>query len=326
MSVSEDRRIAVLEAASHHWGRDVAVTLMEMLPPSGWGDVATRQQLDALGRELRAESIPSRGGTGRLRRTPGRRPIRDRRDTGRPGRESAPAPPVDHRHGHRHGVAQHRDSLHSSADRRRPPSRPRAPAGARRSHLRRPGVPRRRRRDPRWPRQSPELRTVVGAHATAMSRSFWVPPEGFERRSAIVVDPALAFPVILETGWPVTPGLGLLLELTVECLRVASAGRGDPRADRRDADRLGRGTRSSGRAAAARRDASRPPGTARGRRTLRHAPRGRVRDAEPRAGPRADARSHPHPDVPRLGRTRAAPARRGRRASWFASTPRTGSS
>lgn len=52
MSVSEDRRIAVLEAATHHWGRDVAVTLMEMLPPSGWGDVATRQQLDALRREL----------------------------------------------------------------------------------------------------------------------------------------------------------------------------------------------------------------------------------------------------------------------------------
>jgi hypothetical protein len=32
VSVSEDRRIAVLEAATHHRGRDVAVTLMEMLP------------------------------------------------------------------------------------------------------------------------------------------------------------------------------------------------------------------------------------------------------------------------------------------------------
>ena len=55
MSVSEDRRIAVLEAATHHWGRDVAVTLMEMLPPSGWGDVATRQQVEGLRTELRAE-------------------------------------------------------------------------------------------------------------------------------------------------------------------------------------------------------------------------------------------------------------------------------
>ena len=48
MSVTEGHRLALHEAASQHWGRDVAVTLMEMLPPSGWGDVATRQQLDAL--------------------------------------------------------------------------------------------------------------------------------------------------------------------------------------------------------------------------------------------------------------------------------------
>ena len=57
-----------------------------------------------------------------------------------------------------------------------------------------------------------------------MFRSFWVPPEGFERRWAVAVDPALAFPAILATGWPVSPALGELLELTVECLRVASAG------------------------------------------------------------------------------------------------------
>ena len=52
MSVTEDRRIALLEAAHQHWGRDVAVTLMEMLPPSGWGDVATRQRVDALERRM----------------------------------------------------------------------------------------------------------------------------------------------------------------------------------------------------------------------------------------------------------------------------------
>jgi hypothetical protein len=28
---------------------------MEMLPPSGWGDVATRQQVEALRREMQAE-------------------------------------------------------------------------------------------------------------------------------------------------------------------------------------------------------------------------------------------------------------------------------
>ena len=52
MSVTEDRRIALLEAAHQHWGRDVAVTLMEMLPPSGWGDVATRQRVDSLERDM----------------------------------------------------------------------------------------------------------------------------------------------------------------------------------------------------------------------------------------------------------------------------------
>ena len=52
MSVTEDRRIASLEAAHQHWGREVAVTLMEMLPPSGWGDVATRQRVDALERDM----------------------------------------------------------------------------------------------------------------------------------------------------------------------------------------------------------------------------------------------------------------------------------
>jgi non-specific serine/threonine protein kinase len=70
----------------------------------------------------------------------------------------------------------------------------------------------------------PELRAVVGPRAEATLRSFWVPPHGFERRWAVAVDPALAFPAVLETGWPVAPALGALLELTVECLRIANAG------------------------------------------------------------------------------------------------------
>lgn len=62
MAVTEDRRIALLEAAHQHWGRDVAVTLMEMLPPSGWGDVATRQRVDALerGMDLRFQLVDQR--------------------------------------------------------------------------------------------------------------------------------------------------------------------------------------------------------------------------------------------------------------------------
>ena len=54
MSVTETRRIELLEAARQTMGRDVAITLMEMLPPSGWGDVATRQRVDALERDINA--------------------------------------------------------------------------------------------------------------------------------------------------------------------------------------------------------------------------------------------------------------------------------
>lgn len=61
MSVSEARRIDLLESAQQHLGRDVAVTLMEMLPPSG-SDIATQQGLDALEIRMNArfEAMESR--------------------------------------------------------------------------------------------------------------------------------------------------------------------------------------------------------------------------------------------------------------------------
>jgi len=46
VSIGERHRLELHDAARTSWGSDVASTLMEMLPPSGWGDVATRQQLD----------------------------------------------------------------------------------------------------------------------------------------------------------------------------------------------------------------------------------------------------------------------------------------
>ena len=55
MTVTERHRIDLLEAAQRHLGREVAVTLMEMLPPTGWGDVATRQRVDALEARLTRE-------------------------------------------------------------------------------------------------------------------------------------------------------------------------------------------------------------------------------------------------------------------------------
>jgi hypothetical protein len=46
MSVDEARRLLLHDAARTAWGAEAALVLMEMLPPTGWGDVATRQQLD----------------------------------------------------------------------------------------------------------------------------------------------------------------------------------------------------------------------------------------------------------------------------------------
>ena len=49
MSIDEASRHALHEAAAHNrWAPEVAVTLMELLPPSGWGDVVRRSDLNAL--------------------------------------------------------------------------------------------------------------------------------------------------------------------------------------------------------------------------------------------------------------------------------------
>jgi len=43
MTIDERHRIALHEAAKRTFGDDAAVTLMELLPPVGWADVATRR-------------------------------------------------------------------------------------------------------------------------------------------------------------------------------------------------------------------------------------------------------------------------------------------
>ncbi|MGZ6899375.1 MAG: DEAD/DEAH box helicase [Acidimicrobiia bacterium] len=71
---------------------------------------------------------------------------------------------------------------------------------------------------------SPELGALVGTRTQAAFRAFWVPPHGFERRWAMPIDAGTVLRRIIDTGWPVTPELGTLLELAVTCARVAHGG------------------------------------------------------------------------------------------------------
>jgi hypothetical protein len=48
MAIDESRRLMLHDALRTAVGADAALAMMEMLPPTGWGDVATRQQLEAV--------------------------------------------------------------------------------------------------------------------------------------------------------------------------------------------------------------------------------------------------------------------------------------
>ena len=52
MAVTEPSRHHMVEVLVEHLGEEAAMTLVEHLPPIGWGDVATRQDIEALRREL----------------------------------------------------------------------------------------------------------------------------------------------------------------------------------------------------------------------------------------------------------------------------------
>jgi hypothetical protein len=52
MSVDERRRLELAEAARRTFGDDAGITLMELLPPVGWADVATKQDLLVLRGDL----------------------------------------------------------------------------------------------------------------------------------------------------------------------------------------------------------------------------------------------------------------------------------
>ena len=48
MAVDERGRLQLAEAARRAFGDEAGITLMELLPPVGWADVATRQDLARL--------------------------------------------------------------------------------------------------------------------------------------------------------------------------------------------------------------------------------------------------------------------------------------
>jgi len=54
MAVDERRRKALYDALEERIGREEATTLMELLPPVGWADVATKEDLRQL--ELRIDA------------------------------------------------------------------------------------------------------------------------------------------------------------------------------------------------------------------------------------------------------------------------------
>ena len=62
MAISEKDRHELYEAARRELGEQVADTLMELLPPVGWADVATKADLEALYNRVEALVYRELGG------------------------------------------------------------------------------------------------------------------------------------------------------------------------------------------------------------------------------------------------------------------------
>jgi len=54
MAPDERSRLQLADAAKRAFGDDAGITLMELLPPVGWADVATKQDLAAIDRRFEA--------------------------------------------------------------------------------------------------------------------------------------------------------------------------------------------------------------------------------------------------------------------------------
>ncbi len=61
MQISQQERMALFDKAREMLGADEAGILMELLPPNGWGEMATKTDLYATAQEIRGEMAEVRG-------------------------------------------------------------------------------------------------------------------------------------------------------------------------------------------------------------------------------------------------------------------------
>lgn len=61
MAISERERLKSYEKLGETLGPELAGTMMELLPPTGWDDIATKDEVRSLGSALRGEMGELRG-------------------------------------------------------------------------------------------------------------------------------------------------------------------------------------------------------------------------------------------------------------------------
>ena len=66
MAPDERSRLQLADAAKRAFGDDAGITLMELLPPVGWADVATKQDIAAIERRLETVEREIRAQTWKL--------------------------------------------------------------------------------------------------------------------------------------------------------------------------------------------------------------------------------------------------------------------
>ncbi len=67
MAISERERLKLYNKLGETLGSEFAGTMMELLPPTGWDDIATKDEVRSSGAALRGEMAELRGEMGGLR-------------------------------------------------------------------------------------------------------------------------------------------------------------------------------------------------------------------------------------------------------------------